>query len=253
MDHQAEKTMHVTSFATEGFALVQNLLPQDECSALAARFSLEAHGSAGSRCLLEEPWCREIARRIGNSASLTGIIAPHAVAVQCTYFEKSVQRNWIVPTHQDLSIAVREKIAHPGLRGWSEKEGELFVQSPPEILEQLVAVRVHLDPCDEHDGPVRVYSGSHRLGLIDPASAAVEKHKFKEVECVAEIGSALVMSPLLLHASSKASGTSLRRVLHFLFGPPVLPLGLQWRYAVPLADGGRREEAVPAMNAALLP
>jgi hypothetical protein len=36
------------------------------------------------------------------------------------------------------------------------------------------------------------------------------------------------MRPLLLHASSKATGTSRRRVLHFVFGPPDLPLGLAW-------------------------
>jgi len=40
------------------------------------------------------------------------------------------------------------------------------------------------------------------------------------------------MRPLLLHASSKGTGTSRRRVLHFLFGPRDLPLGLQWQRAV---------------------
>jgi hypothetical protein len=41
----------------------------------------------------------------------------------------------------------------------------------------------------------------------------------------------LVMRPLVLHASSKATGTSKRRVLHILFGPPELPYGLEWAYA----------------------
>jgi hypothetical protein len=42
---------------------------------------------------------------------------------------------------------------------------------------------------------------------------------------------AMLMQPLLLHASSKATGTSRRRVLHFLFGPPALPCGLAWPHA----------------------
>jgi hypothetical protein len=42
----------------------------------------------------------------------------------------------------------------------------------------------------------------------------------------------LVMRPLLLHASSKATSLTPRRVLHFLFGPPSLPLGLEWQWAV---------------------
>jgi predicted protein tyrosine phosphatase len=47
-------------------------------------------------------------------------------------------------------------------------------------------------------------------------------------------GGALVMRPLILHASSKATSLSQRRVLHFVFGPPRLPLGLEWRWAGPL-------------------
>jgi len=38
------------------------------------------------------------------------------------------------------------------------------------------------------------------------------------------------MRPLLLHASSKAHTPRHRRVLHFVFGPPALPLGLHWHW-----------------------
>lgn len=44
----------------------------------------------------------------------------------------------------------------------------------------------------------------------------------------------MAMRPLLLHASSKATGTSWRRVLHFVFGPAALPHGLAW--AIPAAQ-----------------
>jgi hypothetical protein len=40
------------------------------------------------------------------------------------------------------------------------------------------------------------------------------------------------MKPLLLHASSKAASPRPRRVLHFLYGPKQLPLGLEWAVAV---------------------
>lgn len=36
------------------------------------------------------------------------------------------------------------------------------------------------------------------------------------------------MRPLLVHASRKASLDTVRRVLHVLFGPPVLAHGLRW-------------------------
>lgn len=40
------------------------------------------------------------------------------------------------------------------------------------------------------------------------------------------------MRSLILHASSKASKPMPRRVLHFVFAPPTMPLGLEWRDAV---------------------
>ena len=47
--------------------------------------------------------------------------------------------------------------------GRSQKEGILFVQPPRAVLEQLVAVSVHLDDCAERHGPLRVVPGSHRF------------------------------------------------------------------------------------------
>lgn len=154
------------------------------------------------------------------------------MAVQCTYFEKSAGQNWLVAMHQDLSIPVAERVSGSGLQGWSEKEGELFVQPPTAVLERLVAVRLHLDECSPTDGPLRVVPGSHTSGRLGPDAASRRRDLHGEVVCTARRGDVLVMRPLLLHASSKAHGTSRRRVLHFLFGPRHLPLGLAWRHAV---------------------
>ena len=107
----------------------------------------------------------------------------------------------------------------------------LFVQPPLTILEQLVAVRLHLDACSLEDGPLKVVSGTHRQGRIDPTVAATMRARH-EVPCTANRGDALVMRPLLLHASSKSTGQRRRRVLHFVFGPRELPLGLQWHRAI---------------------
>jgi hypothetical protein len=40
------------------------------------------------------------------------------------------------------------------------------------------------------------------------------------------------MRPLTLHALSKATAANPQRVLHFVCGPPKLPRGLEWRWAV---------------------
>jgi hypothetical protein len=47
-------------------------------------------------------------------------------------------------------------------------------------------------------------------------------------DCVVPRGGVLAMRPLLVHASKKAMPGVVRRVLHFLFGPPKLPHGLEW-------------------------
>ena len=155
------------------------------------------------------------------------------MAVQCTYFEKSAARNWLVPLHQDLSIPVAGtpvagKLDSDELRGWSRKDGGWFVQPPARVLEQLVAVRLHLDDCGTADGPLRVVPGTHREGIIAPRRALALRDALGETECTLARGSVLALRPLLLHASSKGSGHGRRRVLHFVFGPRELPCGLRW-------------------------
>jgi len=93
---------------------------------------------------------------------------------------------------------------------------------------QLLAVRIHVDACSLADGPLKVVPGSHELGRVEPAQAAL-LGRAEGVTIPASRGDALLMRPLVLHASSKSSGTSRRRVLHFVFGPESLPCGLAWQ------------------------
>ena len=93
------------------------------------------------------------------------------------------------------------------------------------FFESLMAVRLHLDDCGPWNGPLKVVPGSHGSISTRPETRDTRL-------CVVSRGDALVMKPLLLHASSKAAVPNRRRVLHFLFGPSRLPLGLSWRYAV---------------------
>jgi hypothetical protein len=224
--------MTAPAFEHDGFCIVPAVLGADACHAVAGRIPAADAGRAGTRCLLSQPWCADLARALKGHADLSPMLVEAPVAVQCTYFEKSAGQNWLVAVHQDLSIPVAERVEDSGLQGWSEKEGELFVQPPTAVLERLVAVRLHLDECSPADGPLRVVPGSHTSGRLGPDAASRRRDLHGEVVCTARRGDVLVMRPLLLHASSKAHGTSRRRVLHFLFGPRHLPLGLAWRHAI---------------------
>jgi len=231
-NHHADRSANSPTFAGDGFELVEPVLDDRQCAFLLDRIAGLSLHSAGSRCLLSFEWCAGLAEQLRKHPELRQLLPRDHVAVQCTLFEKSRDRNWLVPIHQDLSIPVAEKIDHPDLRGWAVKEGSVFVQPPVAVLEQLVAVRVHLDSCGESDGPLLVVPGTHRSGRIADDVAVQLRRRIAPFCCTLRGGGALVMHPLLLHQSSKATGTSLRRVLHFLFGSKQLPCGLTWNVSV---------------------
>lgn len=218
------------SFPQPGYKLIPGLLSPAECATLALAAREAVRRGVGSRSFLGEPWCAELASAILRSSKLEEWLRPPLVAVQCTFFEKSAEVNWLVPMHRDLFVPVARRIDHPDLRGWSVKDGAQFVQAPAPVLEQMAAVRVHLDACGVDDGPLRVVPGSHVVSGQEVAETLPDRAG--TVLCCAEPGDALVLSPLLLHASSKSTGLSLRRVLHFLLGPPTLPYGLTWQTVV---------------------
>jgi Phytanoyl-CoA dioxygenase (PhyH) len=216
------------SFVSDGFTAIPNLLNAKQCEAIAETVSLSTINEAGSRNMLSQRWCASLAHELQAHRELTALIPRDFVPAQCTYFDKSPTQNWLVAMHQDLSIPVASRIDHPALGGWSEKEGVAYVQPPIELLEQLVAVRIHIDRCGEDDGPLRVIAGSHHRGRFSAAGIAAIRQEHAETLCTGDRGSAIVMRPLLLHASSKIRGTNPRRVLHLLFGPHELPYGLRW-------------------------
>lgn len=216
------------AFACKGFTAVPDVLTAAECDWALSSIAELAPNAAGSRRLLHEDWCQALVARLRGHPGIAGLLPDDHVAAQCTYFEKSQERNWLVPIHQDLGIPVAQRVDHPALKGWSEKEGSVLVQPPVQVLAQLVAVRLHLDPCREADGPLQFVAGSHLQGRLTTDEVAALRQAQPLESCVLERGDALVMRPLVLHASSKASGTGRRRVLHFVFGPPTLPYGLRW-------------------------
>lgn len=213
----------------EGYLLLPGLLAPVQCQSLIGQLGELPAGTAGQRELLQQPWCRALAHDLLALPVLQPYLPAGAVAVQCTLFEKSVERNWLVSPHQDLVIPVAARVAHPALTTWSVKDGQHFVLAPAELLAQVVALRLHLEDATEADGGLRVVPGSHRAGVLDEDEASRWRERFGEVVVDARAGDALLMRPLVLHASSKATAAlGRRRVLHFLFGPAALPFGLAW-------------------------
>ena len=171
-------------------------------------------------------------RELANSAALTSLVNPilgnAARVVRAIYFDKHKDANWKVAWHQDLTIAVREKIEAEGFSAWSIKAGIPHVQPPLSILNNMLTLRVHLDHADENNGALRVLPGTHRHGRLDANQIQRWKETESVVTCSVRRGGVMVMRPLLLHSSLRALEPEHRRVLHFEYSSVELPTGLEW-------------------------
>ena len=219
----------MNTFEQQGFAIWPKLIDAREVAVACRALERAPLEGAGARGMLELRWCRALAARVKARLVQSAVLPPEHVAVQCTLFDKRPDKNWLVALHQDVSIPVNARVPHPALGAWSEKEGVPFVQAPRTVLEALLAVRVHLDDCGPENGPLRVVPGSHKQGQVDPKSVSELRETLGETTCLANRGDAVLMRPLTLHASSKSTTPTRRRILHFLFAPKTLPLGLEWR------------------------
>jgi ectoine hydroxylase-related dioxygenase (phytanoyl-CoA dioxygenase family) len=215
----------------DGFAVLENAIPPEVLrpSVAALDAAGSANGRAGRRNITDEiPAVKELARLPRLHAIAKEVLGAKAFAVRVLLFDKTPGANWAVGWHQDLAIAVRERIDTPGFFGWSVKSGVPHVHPPGEILENMITLRVHLDDCDDDNGPLRVIPGTHRGGRMSDEAITEVSAVNAEVVCPLGAGGVLVMRPLILHASSPAKSPRHRRVLHIEFAANPLPHGLEW-------------------------
>ena len=219
----------------EGWVVTRAVIAADVLNLLTRELTpllFDGAARGGIRHLLDVPCIRELARSKPVREVAESVLGTDCFAVRGILFDKSPDANWKVIWHQDLTIAVRERRNVPGFGGWTEKDGVPHVQPPVEVLERMLAVRVHLDHCGPRNGPVRVIPGSHREGRLSPAAIDAWKEKGREVDCVVERGGILAFRPLILHASSAAARPAHRRVVHLEFASGGLPGGLAWYHRV---------------------
>ena len=222
---------------TDGFALATGVLGGAQIEALrhlaGQGASLRRGGNAyGGRNLLHMPEVRNLAANRAIRDLIEPIVGPTAVPVRALFFDKTPEANWPVLWHQDLTIAVAERHDREGWGPWSTKAGVPHVEPPTGVLATMLTIRLHLDDCHANNGPLRVIPGSHVLGRLTRDQIQAHRQSSEEVTCLAPEGSALLMRPLLLHASSPAKTPSHRRVLHIEFAPEsILPPPLRWAFA----------------------
>jgi hypothetical protein len=223
-----------------GFATIRGVLSPDEidslrvaCADAKSGFALRRRNDAFAlRNLLEIPAVRDLARNGRIRGLVVPILGPDAIAVKGTFFDKIADANWNVPYHQDLTVAVKSRVDAPDYGRWSVKGGVVQVQAPASVLENMLAVRIHLDDCGRSNGPLRVLGGTHLVGRC--SSGDIDRLRSSTAETILEAltGDVILMRPLLLHASSAAQTPGHRRVIHLEFANAALPGGVEWNYTV---------------------
>lgn len=220
------------SFESRGYVVLRDVVPASELDVLRAEADQLLAGSSergGVRNVLSKsPLCSDLASSAALRSVAQEVLGCEARPTKLTVFDKTPRANWNVPWHQDLTITVRERLDLPGYGPWSVKDGLAHVQPPVEILENTLAIRLHLDDTPTLNGALRVLAGTHTLGRLSRSEVAKLSDGLEATECPVPAGGAMLMSPLLLHASSRATSPCRRRVLHFEYSAAALPEGLDW-------------------------
>ena len=224
----------------KGFVIVPGVLDESDITEILRKVevktaSIEGAGSGlyALRNLFQAvPAVRTLAASQAVRTLVEPFLGKDCFAVRAIYFDKLPDANWKVPWHQDLSIAAVERKDVEGFGHWSQKAGVLHAQAPACLLERMLTVRLHLDRCDRTNGPLRVLPGTHRYGKLNTGEIERLRAEVPEVACEVERGGALLMRPLLLHASASAQSPHHRRVIHIEYAAEPLPGGLAWHETV---------------------
>jgi ectoine hydroxylase-related dioxygenase (phytanoyl-CoA dioxygenase family) len=208
----------------DGFAIIPRCLDDSLIKRLSESFDDTQYGQ---RNLLSEPVIKKLALSQEVLRVIAPVLGPNCFATKGILFNKTQKSNWKVPWHQDLTITVQERIEAEGFGPWTIKGGVVNVQPREDVLRGILAIRIHLDANDHQNRPLRVIPGSHKHGRL-PAEQIAKWDKSGSVECLVPKGGALLMRPLLLHASSACLLPKSRRVIHLEYSSLDLPCGLRW-------------------------
>jgi hypothetical protein len=219
-------------FARNGVEIRKGIVAERDLRFVVSDITMECAvlAKAGIRNL--EKKFASIARLAADHA-LVGVamelLGGEARLVRAVFFDQTPKRNWSVPWHQDKTVTLNRRVTMDGWGPWSEKDGVCHVQPPCSVLDRMLAIRLHIDPCDEENGCLRVIPGSDRSGILKPRDIGRIVETSDAVRCIVSPGDAVIMRPHVLHSSRKSVSQSHRRA--------------QALRLLPVGSGPRRGEA----------
>ena len=221
----------MSNIENDGFEIIEDLLSPTEVAGLIGALQSHQLGAARGGVRNAEKKFEAIndlviSSKLRSRASKYLSGKPNLVRV--ILFDKTPENNWLVTWHQDKTIALSGKADIEGWGPWTVKDGIHHVQPPLDVLNNMITFRIHLDDTTRDNGCLRVIRGSNKLGILPTAEISDHVAASEPMECAVKSGTAFVMRPHLLHASSKAPQPSNRRIIHVEYSGYELPVGLDW-------------------------
>ncbi len=227
---------HRESIANDGFTVIDDIYTADEVKSILEVIADADHSNPSFRKTHDLFAIRQFLKELPQVVPLIfsdklrsvirTIFGEDYFVTKSIYFDKPELSNWFVTWHQDLTIVVDKKVAAPGYGPWTVKQNQFGVQPPLSILQNNFTIRIHLDDTDEHNGALKVVPGSHNKDVYRPET--IDWNTETDVTCNVKGGGAMIMRPLLLHASNRTTNNKKRRVVHIEFGKDELDGGLGW-------------------------
>lgn len=204
------------------------VLSADEIARLQAIADRVVANKPGAR-LYGEPAINAMADATGPLGRIASeALKRNARPVRAVLFDKTPHSNWMVPWHQDRTIAVLARFETPGYGPWSRKSGTWHVEPPFDLTSRMITLRAHLDDCDEDNAPLLYVPGSHALGKLPVDSIAELARKQGHAVSLAKAGDVWAYATAIVHGSEAARKPNRRRVLQIDYSADDLPPGLAW-------------------------
>ncbi|MGL5891541.1 MAG: phytanoyl-CoA dioxygenase family protein [Bacteroidia bacterium] len=222
--------------AEHGFAILPAQLSNAEISLLNAAVDRFRQSNINTRRISEVFAIRNLLQTIPELTAILSnasvlklaeeFVGSKSCIIRSIYFSKPAAANWVVPWHQDLTVNLKERTNSEGFSKWAVKDKQLTAKAPAELLSKILTLRIHLDDCDETNGALKVIPGSHIHGeLKTDEYLKTELHRAETCSVIS--GGIMLMRPLLLHASTRSSGSE-RRVIHLEFIADELAGNISW-------------------------
>jgi ectoine hydroxylase-related dioxygenase (phytanoyl-CoA dioxygenase family) len=223
----------MNAIEVDGFSIINEFIPELQVneihSALERRNVLDFDDAkaSGFNLLRIIPAVEQLASSARLLSIVRGELGDSTFPINALLLDKSLSQNWGLDWHQDLKIAVTNKIDVPDYDNWTKEYGINLCIPPLEILEKLLSVRIHLDPCTIQNGALLLIPKTHKSGILSNLDLK-EIVRREAICCEIDRGGIMCMKPLLLHKSPYSISQKKRRVIQINYSGSRLDHGLQW-------------------------